>query len=194
MKEFRIAVFTSGMSRGSNFEAMVNVFKEMKLPIKIEFVLITRRNAPIKERCERLGIPIFHAGTKDWKAFEAKIITKCKESNLDLIALAGFMKQITPTIIDGVGCPMLNIHPALLPNYGGKGMFGSNVHKAVFADGCKESGATVHQVNEHYDEGDIVAQERVDITKCNSPEEIAKAVLKIEHSVYGRAVWNFLNK
>ncbi len=194
MEDYKIAVFTSGMSRGSNFEAMVNVFKGMDLPITIEFVLITRRNAPIKERCERLGIPVYYAPTKDWNSFEEKVISRCRESNLDLVALAGFMKQITPHIIDGIGCPMLNIHPALLPNYGGKGMFGMNVHKAVFADGCKESGVTVHQVNDAYDEGDIVAQEQVDITKCSSPEEIAKTVLKIEHSLYGRAIWSFLKK
>jgi phosphoribosylglycinamide formyltransferase-1 len=194
MKSYRIAVFTSGMSRGSNFEALVSWFRERKLPVEIAFVLITRRNAPITERCERLNIPVFYLPTKDWREFETELIKKCNDSNLDLIALAGFMKQMTPELIEGAGCPITNIHPALLPEFGGKGMYGSHVHEAVFQAQRKVSGASVHLVNPQYDEGPIIAQEKIDISGCNSPSEIGTTVLKVEHSLYGRAIWEYLNR
>jgi phosphoribosylglycinamide formyltransferase-1 len=194
MKSFRIAVLTSGMSRGSNFEALVSSFREKNLPVEISFVLITRRNAPIKGRCERLNIPIFYHSTKNWDEFETHLIEKCRESELDLIALAGFMKQMTPNIITNIGSPITNIHPALLPEFGGKGMYGSNVHKAVFQAGRKVSGATVHLVNSNFDEGEVIGQEEVDISQCKSPSEIGATVLKIEHTLYGKAVWDYLNR
>ncbi|HOQ80442.1 MAG TPA: formyltransferase family protein, partial [Candidatus Cloacimonadota bacterium] len=106
--------------------------------------------------------------------------------------LAGFMRKLSEQFLDTINTPLINIHPALLPKYGGKGMYGSNVHNAVFTAGEKISGATVHYVNKNYDEGDIIMQQSVDITDCQSPEEIGKKVLAIEHQIYGAAIEKIL--
>ena len=90
--------------------------------------------------------------------------------------------------------PIFNIHPALLPKYGGKGMYGMAVHKAVFESGDKESGATVHQVDNKYDHGKIIAQEKKDVSHCKSAEDISAEVLAIEHKLYGKTIWEYLVK
>ncbi len=181
-----IAVITSGKSRGSNFQAIADNINRSE--INISFVVVTSRKAPIIDKCESLDIPWKFISARNLAAFELELLYLIKEQKLDMIVLAGFMKQISGEFIRECGIPILNIHPALLPKFGGKGMYGSNVHKAVFEQGEKVSGATVHLVNEYYDEGQIVLQESVDVSDCENAEEIAKRVLKIEHSLYYRAV------
>lgn len=118
----------------------------------------------------------------------------CRQERIELIALAGFMKLLSPAFLDRTGIPVLNIHPALLPKYGGQGMYGIRVHEAVFDAGERFSGATVHLVDPIYDHGEIIAQEQVDISDCHSPEAIAAKVLEIEHGIYARAIYDFLNR
>ena len=182
----KIAVLTSGNSRGSNFQAIADNIN--KSEINISFVVVTSRKAPIIEKCEAMSISWKFISAKKLAAFESELLDQINEHEIDLIVLAGFMRQISEDFISRCGIPILNIHPALLPEYGGKGMYGSNVHKAVFENKEKLSGATVHYVNENYDEGKIVLQESVDISECRGADEIAKKVLRIEHSLYYRAI------
>lgn len=117
----------------------------------------------------------------------------CGAEKIDLIALAGFMSLLGGDFLTSVGIPVVNIHPALLPKYGGPGMYGMRVHEAVFASGDKVSGATVHLVDPVYDHGEIIAQKQVDISACRSPEEIAGLVLRVEHQLYAPAIYQYLS-
>ncbi len=188
----RIAILTSGMSRGSNFEAIFQYFLKQRLPVEIAFVTTNRKDAPIHERCAKLGVHCYFVPTNDFGQFEEKLMKYIKAQEVDLIVLAGFMKKLTPEFIRDADCPIVNIHPALLPKYGGKGMYGMRVHEAVFESKDKMSGATIHYVNDRYDDGEIVAQKTVGIGRCKSPEEIAKKVLKVEHELYPRTIWKVL--
>ncbi len=188
----RIAILTSGSSRGSNFEAIYQYFQKQRLPVEIAFVTVNRKDAPIRERCKRLGVSCHHIPTQDYCQFEHKLGVYVEAQEIDLIVLAGFMRKLSPDFIRNAGCPIVNIHPALLPKYGGKGMFGMKVHEAVFQSGDTMSGASVHYVNEQYDAGKIIAQKSVSVRTCKSPQEIAKKVLRIEHALYPKVIWQVL--
>ena len=187
-----IAILTSGMSRGSNFLAIYNFFRKEDLPVRISFVTVSKPQAPIVEKCRELGIESLYLSTKDMNLFETALLLHLQKKKVELIALAGFLKKLSVGFIRECGKPILNIHPALLPDYGGQGMYGERVHQAVFAAGERESGASVHQVNEKYDAGEIVSQQKISIADCRSPEEIAARVLKIEHQIYAPAIWKVL--
>ena len=119
------------------------------------------------------------------------LIIELKKLSTDLIVLAGFLKKIPDELVDEFENRIINIHPALLPSFGGKGMYGQNVHKAVFDCSAKYSGATVHFVNKIYDDGKIIAQKAIDISDVESPEENAARVLKIEHEILPLVVQKF---
>ena len=187
-----IAILTSGKSRGSNFLAIYNYFHKEDLPVRISFVTVSKPQAPIVVKCRELGIESLYLSTKDMNRFETALHLHLQNNKVELIALAGFLKKLSANFIREFGKPILNIHPALLPLFGGAGMYGERVHQAVFAAGEKESGASVHLVNENYDAGEIVSQQRVSIVDCHSPEEIAARVLKIEHQIYAPAIWKVL--
>lgn len=191
---FRIAVLSSGMSRGSNLRAMAEYFKINNLPVHISFAVRTRKAAPIAQVCDEQGITCHFIAYKNQLQFEEKVLYLCQCKGIHLLALSGFLKKLSPMFLRDLAVPAINIHPALLPKYGGQNMYGSAVHEAVYANQENESGATVHLVDAKYDHGKIIAQQKVDISKCRSPEEIAAAVLKVEQQLYGRAVWEFLNK
>jgi phosphoribosylglycinamide formyltransferase-1 len=192
--ERAIAILTSGKSRGSNFAAIHQWFQDKKLPVKIRFLTVSNLQAPVIIKCLELGIEHFHISLKDMTAFEKKLLFYLRQYDIELLALAGFLKKLSTAFLRNCRIPVLNIHPALLPKFGGKGMYGSFVHQAVFTAGERESGATVHLVNEDYDEGKIVMQQKTSIADCLSPEEIAERVLKIEHEIYARAIWKILTE
>jgi phosphoribosylglycinamide formyltransferase-1 len=179
----RIAILTSGPSRGSNFEAIVSFFEENRLPVEVAFLLVTKPNAPVIERAVRRNIPVLCLMQRDPVEFEAALLKEIQARQVELIALAGFMKHLSHEFLDKLLPSVLNIHPALLPRFGGQGMFGMSVHEAVFAAGETE-----------YDHGEIIAQERVDISDCRTPEEIAHRVLYIEHRLYPKTIWDVLEK
>lgn len=183
-----IAVFTSGPARGSNLEAMYTFFTDFKTNIRIGLVVATRADAPVLERCERLGLKSVVFDPTD-PGFFHNIISAVAVAKVKLVALAGFMRKIPAPVLRQLP-PVLNIHPALLPKFGGRGLYGINVHQAVLEAGEQFSGATVHYVDEQYDHGTIIAQQRVYIYDCATPEEIAARVLKIEHRLYGYAIWS----
>ena len=189
---FNIAVFASG--RGSNFKSILeNVSKEK---IRICALASDKKDCGAVEFAIKNEIPVFLVSSKNQTGFfnYEELILQLKKNPVDLIVLAGFLKMIPGFFIDEFEGKIINIHPALLPDFGGKGMYGINVHKAVFESKAKVSGATVHFVDKIYDHGKIIAQKSVDITDLNSPEEIAERVLKIEHELLPFVVEKFADQ
>ena len=185
----RIAVFASGT--GSNFINIVDKINQFKL--NAEVVLLISNNpgsGSVKFAIKKnINVEIINKfRCKDENNINLKYKLSLKENKIDLILLAGFMKKIPLDIIKIYENKILNIHPSLLPDYGGKGFYGMNVHNAVFNSKDKFSGATVHYVNERYDKGPILIQKKIDVQDCNSPDEIATKVLKVEHEIFPEAV------
>ncbi|HVO73407.1 MAG TPA: phosphoribosylglycinamide formyltransferase [Ignavibacteriaceae bacterium] len=186
----KIAVFVSG--RGSNLQAIINS-GELRNLIEIKAVISDKLDCPAFEIARSHSIPTYIIGSPRsehlLKAGNERLISYNELSdlliqfNVELIVLAGFLKLIPDFIIKRYKFRIINIHPALLPSFGGKGMYGINVHKAVFDSSAKVSGPTVHFVDETFDTGKIIAQRCVDISDVSSPEEIAERVLKLEHEI-----------
>ncbi|MBI9032496.1 phosphoribosylglycinamide formyltransferase [bacterium] len=192
MKRYKIVILTSGKSRGSNFVAIANHLKRKRLPVDISAVIVTSKTAPVIEKCQELSISHYYLSCKDIAVYQQNLKDLVEDKKIDLIVLAGFMKLLESDFISSINIPILNIHPALLPKFGGKGMYGMNVHQAVFSQGERYSGITIHQVNGEYDKGDIIFQKRIRIHRSKSPEIIAHKVLKEEHKHYGRVIYQFL--
>ncbi len=176
----RVAVFVSG--RGSNLEAILNSPKLKKLVI-VKAVISDKAECPAFEIAKKNSIDTYNVGKQENFIHYSDLAEFLKSLDIGLIVLAGFLKMIPETVIKNFNNRIINIHPALLPSFGGKGMYGMNVHKAVYNSGAKVSGATVHFIDEAYDEGKIIAQKKVDISDVKFPEQIAERVLKIEHEL-----------
>ena len=174
-----IVIFASGS--GSNAETIINHFKNGNFA-RVVAVFTNKSDAGIIQRAINNKIP-FEIFSKD-EFQDIKFLDSIKKHNPDLIVLAGFLLKVPNYLIKYFPNKIVNIHPALLPNYGGKGMYGLNVHKAVFKNKEKFSGMTIHYINENYDEGNIIFQESIDISDCTSPEEVALKVLTLEHKNY----------
>lgn len=190
----RIITLSSGASRGSNLLAIHRYFIQNYLPVTISCAVFSNPDSPALGICRELGIPTEMIPIQDMTAFENRILELIHSRNIALVALCGFMRKLSKWFLDEAGIPVLNIHPALLPAYGGKGMYGMNVHQAVFAAGEAVSGASVHIVNAQYDRGPVISQKVVDISQCKCAEDIAEMVLKIEHQIYAPAIYEALKK
>lgn len=184
---FKIAVFISG--RGSNLKSLIDYFKSKEKSVEISLVVSNKKDALGLETAKNNGIETFilDKNLDSGNNFE-KLSEIIVNKQVNLIVLAGFLKKIPESFIKKFDKKIINIHPALLPSFGGEGMYGLNVHKSVFAKSCQISGVTVHYVNENYDDGLIIAQEAVDITNVKSAEEIAEKVLKVEHKLLPKVV------
>ncbi len=190
-----MAVFASGS--GSNFINLFNKTTNSKLNGKIVLLVSNNPNSGAVKFAKNSDISVKIINKFRYKnktTINKEYKSSLKENKIDLILLAGFMKKIPVDLIKIYRNKILNIHPSLLPKYGGKGFFGMNVHNAVFNSNEKFSGATVHYVNKDYDRGPILIQKKVEIQSCKGPNEIAKKVLKIEHEIFPKAVQIFLNK
>lgn len=180
-----LAVFISG--GGSNLQSLIDAVKAGRLSARIVLVVSSRADAFGLERARREKIDTVVYKIKDYPSPEdaEKDLLKILEYyRVDLIALAGYLKMIPVSVIKKYKGRITNIHPALLPKYGGKGMYGHYVHEAVIAAKDKESGATVHLVDEIYDHGEILMQERVPVMPGDTPESLAERVLNVEHKIY----------
>lgn len=189
-----IAVFASG--RGSNFDALYTAIAERKMDARIVALISNNSGAGALEKARSLSIPSYHISRKqfdDDAAFAHRLIDALRGHETHLIVLAGYMKRIDAAIIREFDRRIINIHPALLPKFGGAGMFGMHVHEAVIAAGEKESGATVHHVTDEYDEGTIIAQERVPVFVGDTPESLAQRVLTAEHRLLPSVVEQFVH-
>jgi formyltetrahydrofolate-dependent phosphoribosylglycinamide formyltransferase len=185
----RLAVFASG--RGSNFKAILDQINSGFIPATVGLCVTNNPKAGVIEIAESNRIPVKIFPPKDYSDandFNEAILRALILAEIDFIILAGYLKMIGRQIVDKYNNKIINIHPALLPSFGGKGMYGHHVHDAVYNRGTKLSGATVHLVNKEYDAGPIVLQESVAIGDAKSSEEIAKRVLKIEHEIFPLAV------
>ncbi|CUT00387.1 phosphoribosylglycinamide formyltransferase-1 [Candidatus Kryptobacter tengchongensis] len=188
-----IAVFASG--RGSNLMAIINAIKEGRLNAKVALVISNNSNAGALEIARANGIDALHISRRQFASDEEyiqKLLHELKTRNIELIVLAGYMKKIPPEIVREYQNRILNIHPALLPAFGGPGMYGINVHKAVIDYGVKVTGVTVHIVDEEYDHGPIVMQRVVEVRDDDTPESLAERVLKVEHEIYPQAIELFV--
>lgn len=180
-----IAVFASG--RGSNFEAVFSKIQAGEIRAKIKCLISNNPEALALEFAKKNGISAFAIDIKSVASME-QFLKILEDNEIQLIVLAGYMKLIPNEVVERYSNKIINIHPALLPAFGGKGCYGMNVHKKVIKSGVKFTGATVHFVNNNYDEGQIIAQETVPIFQEDTPEDVAKRVLKVEHKLLPQVV------
>ncbi len=183
----RIAVFASGS--GTNLQALLDHFADNPVA-EIRLVISDHAEAGALERARQAGVPTHHipVKTRPIAAVTADMLDALESSRIDIVVLAGYLRLVPQDVIRRFSHRVLNIHPALLPAFGGKGMFGRRVHEAVLDAGCRITGATVHFVNARYDEGRIVAQWPVPVLENDSPESLGERVLRVEHALYPAAV------
>jgi len=179
----RIVLFASGS--GSNVENIIRYFLDSN-ELEIPFVISNRSEAFVHERVKKFGIPSFVF--KRDKFENGSVLKFLQENNVDFIVLAGFLLMVPENILKAYPDRVINIHPALLPKFGGKGMYGSHVHEAVIAAREKESGITIHFANENYDEGKIIFQAKCPVFPNDSPEDVAEKVHALEYEHYPRVI------
>jgi phosphoribosylglycinamide formyltransferase/phosphoribosylglycinamide formyltransferase-1 len=181
----RLAVLASG--RGSNLQAIIDHFDNLARERIARVVLVAsnRPDSPALIRAATASIDIAPFSADD---DGSELLNLLREFRIDLVVLAGYLKRIPPKVIREYAGRIMNIHPALLPAFGGEGMYGSRVHEAVIASGAEETGVTVHLVDDDYDRGPIIAQWRVRVDKSDTADTLAARVLNVEHVVYPRAV------
>lgn len=182
----RLALFVSGT--GSNARTIIDRFQaHPEDGVEVVLLVSNKANAGALLMAAERDIPTLVLKRDVFNNSEA-LLDDLRHFNVDFIALAGFLWLIPAYLVKAFPNRMLNIHPALLPDYGGKGMYGANVHRAVKANGESESGITIHYVNEQYDEGNTVFQAAVRLDPEDSPEKIAERVLRLEHGNYWRVI------
>ncbi len=184
-----LGVLASG--GGSNMQAIIDRGAEGSLDARVSVVISNNSGSGALARARRHGIPAVHASRlthPDPHDLDSAIANTFRRHEADWVVLAGYMRQLGPVVLDAFRGRILNIHPALLPKFGGKGMYGMHVHTAVLAAGETESGATVHLVTEDYDAGPPLARKRVPVLPGDTPEVLQKRVLAVEHEVYADAI------
>lgn len=188
-----IAFFASGA--GSTMEAFLEEWKAETLPIVPKILITNNSNCGAVEFAKRFGLNVFHISSKthpNEEEFEKELRLKLQNHDVDLLLLVGYMKKLPAAIITQYPHRIFNTHPALLPKYGGKGMFGLNVHTAVIENNETESGATIHYVTEEYDEGQIIAQSVVSVEPNDTPESLQEKVKKSEQKLYIDTIRSFV--
>jgi phosphoribosylglycinamide formyltransferase 1 len=178
----RLALFASGA--GSNAKNIIEYFRDHQ-NMEVGLIVTNRSKAGVIDIAQQNHLPVHIISKQD---SSAHLIDTLKSHRIDWIILAGYLLKISPELIDQFSQRIINIHPALLPKYGGKGMYGHFVHEAVHAHGEKESGITIHFVNEHYDEGQIIHQEITALSTEETPETIEQKVRRLEIEHYPRVI------
>lgn len=184
-----IVIFASGS--GSNAENLIISFRK-EAGIHVSAVFCNNPKAFVIERAKKLEVP---CEVFDRKAFKnTDFLQKLRAYKANMIVLAGFLWKIPPYLIEAFPEKIINIHPALLPKYGGKGMYGENVHRAVIDDQEKESGISIHLVNENYDEGRILYQARCKVDPSETPDSLAKKIHELEYRYFPEVVADYIRK
>lgn len=186
----KIAIFASGT--GTNAENIIRYFANDER-IKVVLVLSNNQKAGVHARVNALGVPSL-VFTREEFAEGTPIVDKLAEYEVDFIVLAGFMCFVSEPLQKAFSARIVNIHPSLLPKFGGKGMYGMHVHEAVVKSGEKESGITIHYINEHYDEGAIIFQASCPVLPNDTPEDLAARVHALEYEYYPKVVEEILGK
>lgn len=181
----RLAVLASGS--GSNAAAIVEHFRNSP-DVEVAFVGCNRSpgEAGVYARIRNAGMEAKHFSNADLR--EGRLLQSLRELGVDWVALAGFLVRIPTEFVDAFAGRMLNVHPSLLPKFGGKGMYGLHVHRAVIKAGEAQTGMTVHWVTAQYDEGAVVFQAECDVRPDDTPESLAARVLELEHTYYPRTI------
>lgn len=182
------AVFASGS--GSNAENLIRFF-EKRDDLNIALVVSNKSDAGVLVRAQSLGVPFQYVSPKAIRENDG-LTELLKQFQIDFIILAGFLQLVPAYLIRLYSGKMVNIHPALLPKYGGKGMYGMHVHEAVVAAGEKESGITIHEVNEHYDEGRIIFQAKCSVLESDNPEDVANKIHELEYKHFPQVVADWI--
>ncbi len=184
----RVVIFASGS--GTNAENIINYFNRSDF-VKVTFVLANKQNAGVLERAKKLNIP-----SKVFSKLElnSDVFLQFLKKEADFIILAGFLLKIPENLIQAFPKKIVNIHPALLPNYGGKGMYGMHIHQAIVTNKESKTGITIHYVNKNYDEGAIIFQKEVAITENDTPEDVAIKIHQLEQDNFPKVIENVLLK
>ena len=185
-----LAVFVSGS--GTNLENIIRNFQDSNIA-RVSLVISNREDAYALVRAENHGIPSVVV-SKEKFADEDYILSLLRQYNAEWLILAGFLLKIPPYLIQNYPQRIINLHPALLPKYGGKGMYGHHVHEAVKAAGEKQTGITIHYVNEKYDDGEIIAQFSVDLTEQDSVEDIEQKIHTLEQAHFPQVIKETIQK
>jgi len=191
-EQLRIGCFASG--RGSNFEAILQRIQSKELKATISFLITNNSKAGAVEIAKSFQIPVHHISAKtdpDPEAYLSRMEQLVKGERIDLIVLCGYMKPLPDAVIAASKLGAINIHPSLLPKFGGASYYGERVHQAVLEAKEKESGPTVHRVNSVYDSGEVLEQRRVPVFPDDSVESLAARVLEQEHDLYWRVIQKF---
>jgi phosphoribosylglycinamide formyltransferase-1 len=185
----RCAVFASG--GGSNFQTLIDRQETGELHATLALLVGNNSSATAFDRARRHGIPTLHIAPSHFDSqqlYTERLLQELERHGIEIIALAGYMKMLPPELVERYRNRIVNIHPGLLPAFGGKGMYGKRVHEAVLAYGCKLTGVTVHFVDEEYDHGPVITQEPVPVLDEDTAETLAARVLRVEHAAFWRAV------
>ena len=186
MSRLRIAVLVSG--GGTNLQSVIDAVENKTLESEIVLVASNKENAYGLERARKHNIPAYFINPKE-DDYDGRLQSLLKENKVDLVVLAGYLKIVAPSLIEEYKDRIINIHPSLLPKFGGKGYYGLNVHKAVIAAGEKVSGATVHFVDTGVDTGKIIIQKQLDVMEDDTPESLQSRILdQIEHKILVEAI------
>lgn len=185
----KLAIFASG--GGSNAEKIIEHFSDNE-EVVVKLIVSNKAKAFVLERAENHSIPSWIID-KDLIKDKRQFLSHLNSFEIDYIILAGYLWKIPSYLVETYPNKIINIHPALLPKYGGKGMYGHHVHQAVFDNFEKESGMTIHYVNAEYDEGNIIFQKSVSLEVTDTPDIIAKKVLKLEHTYYAKTIESILS-
>lgn len=190
MKKQLIAIFASGT--GSNAVQLIEHFRNSKY-MEVNVLVCNKADAPVVEKARNLGVEVL---IMDNETFEngLTLLQELDYREISWIVLAGFLRKLPVNLINGFRNRIINIHPALLPKFGGKGMYGMHVHRAVIEAGEDRSGITIHLVDEEFDKGEILAQYTVDLTSDDTPETVAKKVQQLEHQHFAYIVEQTINK
>lgn len=181
----KIAIFASG--NGSNAENIIRHFREADCGVEVALIVSNRKDAGVLRRADRLGVESRVMTAAEFKN-PSSLLPVMEEYSIDLVVLAGFLLMIPPFLIERYPGRIVNIHPSLLPKYGGKGMYGHHVHEAVVNSGDKETGITIHLVNEHYDDGRILFQAKVPVCPADKVEDVEAKIHKLEKEHFAQVI------
>ena len=186
----RIAIFASGS--GTNAEEIIKYFQHHPF-IEIALLLSNNPDASVLQKAKKYNVTA-KVFSKSQFVDSNEVVNWLKESGVTHVVLAGFLWLIPSNLIRSYAPRIINIHPALLPKFGGKGMYGTKVHEAVKAHGEKETGITIHEVNEHYDEGKTLFQTSCEVSSSDTPQQIAEKVHQLEYANYPRVIEQWINR
>ncbi len=185
----RVAVFASG--RGTNAEALIRFSHRPEACYRVVLIVSNTSRAGVRSVAERYGVPFVHISSHTHPEpadYVAALLQLLAHHRVELIALAGYLKKVPAEVVQTYRGRIFNIHPALLPKFGGPGMYGLHVHAAVLQAGETHTGASVHVVEEEYDTGPVLAQIRIEVLPGDTPEQLAQRLLPYEHELYPRVL------